>query len=84
MIGKNASSFSFMCTMYMCVLYYECISCSEDDSIIEEFCGKGYKKSRMDRYDSVFEELEKGKVFSHACVVFLFFSRYKLKVPSDV
>merc|ERR1712083_19641 len=31
----------------------------EDDSIIEEFCGKGYKKSKMDRYDSVFEELEK-------------------------
>ena len=38
------------------------MSCSEDDSIIEEFCGKGYKKSRMDQYDSVFEELEKGNI----------------------
>ena len=52
------------CHVY--ISYYECISCSEDDSIIEEFCGKGFKKSRMDRYDSVFEELEKGKVFIHA------------------
>ena len=41
---------------------YLCMLCSEDDAIIEEFCGKGYKKSRMDQYDSVFEELEKGNI----------------------
>ena len=51
---------------------YQCISCSEDESIIEEFCGKQLRKSKMDQYDSVFEELEKGKSILYLLLVLLF------------
>ena len=34
---------------------------SEDETLVEELCGKQIpKQTRMDQYDSVFEELEKG------------------------
>ena len=32
---------------------------SEDESLVEELCGKQPKQTRMDQYDSIFEELEK-------------------------
>jgi len=31
----------------------------EDESLVEELCGKQPKQTRMDQYDSIFEELEK-------------------------
>ena len=37
-----------------------CFSKSEDETLVEELCGKQPKQTRMDQYDSVFEELEKG------------------------